>query len=147
MGDHRATRHAVEVLANDSTFGLRVTRHVVEVLAFDTSSGPDAAPTGLTAAVTGTTVDLVWTDNATDETGYIVQRRTGSEAWVTLDDTLPSDTEAFSDPGLANGTYTYRVAAVKNGVRSAWVEATVVIGGSNRIGGTGAIRRSPRVVR
>jgi parallel beta-helix repeat protein len=42
------------------------------------------APSGLTAGMTGATVNLQWTDNSIAETGFIVQRRSGAAAWADL---------------------------------------------------------------
>ncbi|THB79479.1 MAG: fibronectin type III domain-containing protein [Desulfobacteraceae bacterium] len=79
------------------------------------------APTDLAAGagtVTGT-VDLTWTDNATDEDGYIVQARFNSGSWDNSYASLPANSTGFTDdnngtPPLAYGTYTYRVVAHKN---------------------------------
>lgn len=73
---------------------------------------PPAAPSGLTAtAVSATQIDLSWTDNANDETEYLVERRTGGGAFA-LVATLGADATQYSDTGLSAATnYTYRVKA------------------------------------
>lgn len=71
------------------------------------------APTALVATAQGsTTIGLTWTDNATDEDGYTLERRVGSDpAWAVLA-TLPADTAAYLDQNLTAATqYTYRVRA------------------------------------
>ncbi len=75
-------------------------------------AGP-AAPSDLTAtAVSETRIDLAWTDNAQDETRYMVERRRGSNAWRFIAENLPTSTVAFSDTGLNTcTTYSYRVYA------------------------------------
>ena len=76
------------------------------------------APT-LLVATTGATVgeiDLAWTDNATDEDSYKVERSDdGVSGWVTIDDTLAADSVAYTDTGLTAGqVYYYRVSAVND---------------------------------
>ena len=74
-----------------------------------------AAPSSLTAASDPTIskIDLAWTDNATDETGFRVERQNpGSTAWTTVAN-LAANTTIWTDTGLAaNATYSYRVAAL-----------------------------------
>jgi FtsP/CotA-like multicopper oxidase with cupredoxin domain/fibronectin type 3 domain-containing protein len=72
-------------------------------------------PTNLhTTAVLYNQVDLAWTDNATNETDYYVDRADGSGAsltWVRVA-TLPAGTQTWSDTTvLATTTYSYRVIA------------------------------------
>ena len=87
-----------------------------------------AAPSGVVAySPSGNRAHLSWVDNATDETAYWVDRFEGG-AWVVAA-TLPADFELvrLNTPGLATQAQSirYRVAAVKGGVLSDWVEATV----------------------
>jgi len=55
-------------------------------------------------------VTLAWTDNATGENGYLVERRTGSGPFVRVA-TLGHDRTAFTDVAKPGATYTYRVRA------------------------------------
>jgi hypothetical protein len=78
-----------------------------------------ATPTDLTATYNPSTskIDLHWTDAASDETGYRIERKTGSGgAWGQIVD-LPAGSTDFSDaPPLNIGTtYFYRVYAYKTG--------------------------------
>src|SRR3989344_9006760 len=69
------------------------------------------APTSLTAAsASATQINLSWTDNATDETGFVIQRKTtGDYSQIS---TVAANTTSFSDTGLTAGTtYTYRIYA------------------------------------
>lgn len=70
------------------------------------------APTGLAAAAnSATSVSLTWTDNATGEDGYTVERETGSGPFTVLA-TLGPDSNSFTDTTASAGTtYTYRVTA------------------------------------
>jgi CSLREA domain-containing protein len=81
------------------------------------SSQPPPDPSGLGAtAVSSSRIDLQWTDNATNETAYTVERSLdGSTNWTELTSTLPADTTTYSDTGLSAGTtYYYRVKATNS---------------------------------
>jgi FtsP/CotA-like multicopper oxidase with cupredoxin domain len=85
--------------------------------------GPDGAPTGLAAALSaGPSVALTWTDNASNETGFVVERSTDAGATFTQIGSVPAVSgtgpASYTDASVAPGaTYTYRVAVV-NGVGS-----------------------------
>lgn len=67
------------------------------------------APTNLTGALFSGNVNLSWTDNSTNETGFKIERTTGNGIWAVIG-TVNADLVTFSDTGLAsNTTYTYRV--------------------------------------
>jgi fibronectin type 3 domain-containing protein len=72
-----------------------------------------AAPTSLAGTATETEVTLTWADNATNETGYVVQRRPGSGGtWSTVA-TLDADAATHTDTDLTGETaYQYRVFAI-----------------------------------
>jgi len=74
-------------------------------------STPLGAPSDLSAqAMSETEIQLTWSDNASDETGFTLERKTGGEHDVTID--LPADANSYLDIGLASSTtYTYRVWA------------------------------------
>lgn len=77
---------------------------------------PIAAPTALTAtAASGTRIDLAWTDNATNETGYRVERCSGAACatFAQIGVNTAADVGVFADTfGLAAATsYSYRVRA------------------------------------
>jgi uncharacterized protein YigE (DUF2233 family) len=69
-------------------------------------------PSSLIAtAVSADQIDLSWTDNSTSETGFKIERKTGTEAYAIVA-TIAKDLNIFSDKNLtANTTYTYRVFA------------------------------------
>ncbi len=110
-----------------------------------------AAATALTATVSGvSTINLAWTDNATNESGYVVERRTGPDgAWIQIA-SLGVNATSFSNTGVSPGTsYFYRVRALNgsgtsgtnlNGVASAvttkasvmtWLKADAISGLAN----------------
>ncbi len=78
---------------------------------------PPSAPTNLAiVSVTTTSIYLTWADNATTETGYVVQRQTDGGAFTQVGSTLPNNTKSFTDRTIAIDTsYCYRVAAVNAG--------------------------------
>jgi hypothetical protein len=73
-----------------------------------------AAPTNLSAtSVSSSQIDLKWTDNATNESAYVVERSTnGSAGWTVLTSTLAANTTSYRATGLsASTTYYFRVKA------------------------------------
>ena len=94
----------------------RATANILDRFLQSTSPGGQvpAAPSALSATVaSGSQINLQWTDNATNESAYTVERSLdGSTNWTELTSTLPADTTTYSDTGLSAGTtYYYRVKA------------------------------------
>ena len=76
---------------------------------------PPAAPSSLTAsAVTTSRADLVWIDNATNETSFVIARGTNSAGPYTDLTNLPPNTTSFADYTLAANTSYYYVARASN---------------------------------
>jgi len=71
-----------------------------------------STPTNLSAVLSSATqVDLSWTDNSTNETGFKIDRKIGSGQWLNIG-TVGANVVSYSDLGLTiNTTYTYRVYA------------------------------------
>ena len=71
------------------------------------------APSGLAASVSGKVVTLRWADNASNETGYYVERALksgkGAGAYARVD-TVPSGVTTYNETVVA-GSYYYRVQA------------------------------------
>ena len=91
-----------------------------------------AAPTSLTASLlVGPQVRLTWTDNALNETGFVVQRSTNSGAFVTIATPaalVGTGTVAYLDTTAQPGTtYAYRVYAVNGAIGSAFSNTVTVI--------------------
>lgn len=76
---------------------------------------PPPAPSDLTAVTASTSrIDLSWTDNATDEDAFEVERSPDGSSFD-LVATLGPDAQGFSDTGLTAGTpYWYRVRATNS---------------------------------
>lgn len=79
-------------------------------------SGVLTAPTYLMATpVSSSQINLAWTDSASGESGYNVERRTGIGTYSIIAYLAP-DVQSYSDIGLQGGTtYTYRILARGNG--------------------------------
>jgi hypothetical protein len=85
-----------------------------------------AAPSNLALTVSSASqINLTWTDNSNNETGFVIQRQTGSDNWVTLTTTAANAT-SFSDATVTASTqYSYRVLATNDvGTSSASNTAT-----------------------
>jgi hypothetical protein len=82
-----------------------------------------AAPGGLTATALATTnVLLSWTDNATTETGFVIERKAAYDGAWTAAGSVGADITSFADPGpVAIGATTYyRVKATGAAADSLW---------------------------
>ncbi len=95
----------------------------VRVYTKGSASSTPAAPTNLSATATSSSqINLSWTDNATNETGYQVERKTGSTGtWSQIASSLASNTTSYSNTGLTAGTtYFYRVRAFNGSGNSSY---------------------------
>jgi hypothetical protein len=77
---------------------------------------PLSTPSGLTASATGTgsAVALSWSDNATNEEGFHIERSANGSAFTQIA-TVSANVTTYNDPGLGIGTYAYRVRAYNSG--------------------------------
>jgi len=80
-----------------------------------------AAPTNLVAtAVSGSQINLSWTDKSSNELAFFIERKTGSGSFTGVGRVDPNITN-FSDAGLTSATtYTYRVQASNGSGNSAY---------------------------
>jgi YD repeat-containing protein len=83
---------------------------------------PPETPTNLTAtAVSSTQINLSWTDNSNNETGFKIERKIGSSGTYSQIATVSANVTAYSDTGLTpDTTYYYRVRAYNLGGDSAY---------------------------
>ena len=81
----------------------------------DTQTVP-AAPTNLVASpASSTQVDLTWTDNSNNETGFRIERETGTSGPFVAMATVGAGQTSYSDTTAAPATqYTYRVIATNS---------------------------------
>lgn len=98
------------------------------------SSTIPAAPSSLTATASGTsTINVAWTDNSNNETGFKLERKTGSAGtWSEIAGAIPANTISFSNTGLTAGTtYYYRVRSYNGAGNSSYSnEASATTGSS-----------------
>jgi titin len=95
----------------------------------DLTGTPPAAPTNLLAQVlSATQVGLSWTDRASNETGFVVERSANGGAFVQIA-TPPANSVSYTDGTVAAGnSYIYRVAATNAVGMSAYSnQATVTV--------------------
>lgn len=131
-----ATARDLGTVGRDNVFGNGlIDAEGAVILAFDPNSPPPPptpifnAPSGLTATVSGSTVNLTWLDNSNCETGFELQyglKNKSSVSWGTPISLPANTTTASVMPG--NGTWSFRVRA-RNGTQittwSSVVNATV----------------------
>ena len=81
-----------------------------------------AAPTNLTVQYVATNkAKLMWTDNATNETGYAIFRSTSLNGTYSQQISRPADTTQWTQSGLTSGvTYFYKVRAFNAAGNSAY---------------------------
>jgi|GEM_PF-500662 len=90
-----------------------------------------AAPTALSATVSGSTANLAWSDNATNETGYRVYVAIGGGAFNRMSPDLPAGTHAATVSSLSAGTYRFYVVAFNSaGESTASNSANVTVAAS-----------------
>ena len=92
-----------------------------------------SAPTSLTATVTPENdVRLAWTDNADNEKGFRIERKTGDAGTWSEIGLLGVNSRSFLDPAPGVGSHTYRVSAYSTILSNNWYspysnEATVSV--------------------
>jgi len=76
-----------------------------------TPAGPPAAPSGLTAtSVSKSQINLKWTDNANNETGFKIERSANGTTFAQVVQIATANQTTYPDTGLlANKRYYYRV--------------------------------------
>lgn len=87
------------------------------------TSAQVAAPTGAsTTALSKYRMQLQWTDNANNETGFIIERKSGAGAFAKLDE-VRANVTSYVDQGLVPGTqYCYRIRACSGPTLSSAIE-------------------------
>lgn len=87
------------------------------------SSGPSipVAPTALTSTViSGSQINLSWTDNSNNEDGFKIEQKIGAGTFTQIA-TVGANVNTYNNTGLAAGTtYTYRVSTYNSAGNSAY---------------------------
>ncbi|MBL0273815.1 MAG: DNRLRE domain-containing protein [Chitinophagaceae bacterium] len=90
---------------------------------FNISFTPPIAPTSLgVSTISSTVLQLNWTDNSTDETGFQIERSTtGAGGPFSLFTTVGANIVTYNNTGLSPSTnYCYRVRAINGGLSSSY---------------------------
>jgi Tol biopolymer transport system component len=75
-----------------------------------------AAATNFLGVSTSDSINLTWTDNATNEDGYKLERAIGTSGTFSQTKALPANTTTYTDAGLnASTQYCYRLVAFNDG--------------------------------
>ena len=93
----------------------------------DLTGAAPATPTNLAAnVISATQIDLSWTDNAINETGFVVERSDNGGGFAVIA-TLPADSVTYTDNAVSGGnSYTYQVAATSGAGQSGYSNQTSV---------------------
>ncbi len=81
-----------------------------------------SAPSNLSASVVSKSrIDLSWQDNASNETGFRIERKKASDASYTVITEAGPNVTSYSDTGLSAGTkYSYRIKAYNSSGESSY---------------------------
>ncbi len=113
--------------ASNTVDSIRVDELLITTEIDGTATNPPVAPSSLTATATShSTVALTWSDNALDESGYLVERSLDESSWSSIA-SLTANSVSYNDSGLSASTlYYYRVSAFNSAGSSSTVETSVM---------------------
>jgi hypothetical protein len=82
--------------------------------------GIPAAPSNLTATASGRTVNLAWTDNSDNETGFRLERKLSTARnWGIVTSSIPANSTNYADNSIKKpGQYQYRLFAMNGTLKS-----------------------------
>ncbi|ANH81675.1 hypothetical protein A8C56_12395 [Niabella ginsenosidivorans] len=113
------TGFAVDI--DDYNAGSSTSRSMFDGVGYQKVAGIDPlAPDSLEAtSISASSIAMKWRDLATDETGYVVERRLGISEFSIVA-TLAAGVTTYTDTLSTTGEYIYRVYAIRNGCNSAY---------------------------
>jgi len=102
--------------------GLLSALPVIPVASSPTPGEPPSTPSSLQAtAASATQINLSWIDNSNNETGFRIERKTGSNGTYAEIATVGADTTSYQSMGLSASTnYYYRVRAYNSAGNSGY---------------------------
>lgn len=108
-----ATGQGIKDSRNEITKPLIKVDAAVALLGNQDSVTAPTAPTSLTATtISASQINLSWTDNSINESGFKIYRKAGNSTTWTLVSTVGVNISAYQNTGLTSGTtYTYYVVA------------------------------------
>ncbi len=99
-----------------------------------TATTPDIAPSGLGGiAVSGSGIQLTWSDNSPDETGFVIQRSEDGLAWAQVGTAAAGATTYTDGTAILGASYYYRVAAVRPGGNTNWSNVATASMGADHL--------------
>ena len=123
-------------------------RNEITATRYVTRAAMPGSPSGVTLAVSDSGIVVSWQDNSANETGFIVQRRTGSTGGFDPVDTTGANVIMLSDVSTFTPftAYYYRVIAVNAAGQSQPSAANVIVYQSTQTDQTGPeiVFRSPQ---
>lgn len=116
------TTCTITVSVTDSKPGHSPVTQSVSITVQDVATPAPAAPSNLlAAALSSSQISLAWNDNSTNETGFKIERKTGTGGTFAQIGTQEENLNFFNDSGLAASTqFCYRVRATNAGGDSAY---------------------------
>lgn len=120
--DTGATQSAAPVTGGQSrSFSCPYGSDSVLLLRAQSASEPPAAPSALQATAGVGNVELAWTDNADNESLFVIERKTGSGGtWGPLASVIANQTQYTDATAQPETQYVYRVRATNGAGESAW---------------------------
>jgi hypothetical protein len=106
--------------STSTNYGFNVGQYTVSGTVVASSVQAPSAPSNLSgSASSSSSVSLSWTDNSSNETGFLIERLNGS-TWSQVA-SVSANVTSYQDSGLAAGTsYSYRVRATNAAGNSAY---------------------------
>ncbi len=114
---------------------------IATALSYINAAAKPAAPTGLSASASGTSITLRWNDVSSNESGFRLYRWNGS-SWTSLAATAANAT-SYTNSGLSSyTTYSYKVCAYNTAGESCSSSVSATTGSSGSVPGSVSVNPS-----